>query len=139
MNSAAPHTTGQKDTMLHLRVLAVLKSHSITNPITGQALATSFGVEWRKIADIVNLLRRAGHKIGSSKGAKDSQGNATPMGYFLATDPSEIAGTVKHMKDEAIEILTLAKKLESWDETPTLFEQVDIYKLKEEFGIDLET
>jgi len=129
--------SSKRDTMLHLRVLAVLKTRTITNPITGQTLADEFGVDWRKIAEIINLLRRAGHKIGSSKGGKDLSGNVIPMGYFVARDPSEIVGTVKHMKEEAIQILSMAKKLETWGTNPTLFEeQIDLHSVKEEFDLE---
>lgn len=104
-----------RNTMLALRVLARIQQHTIEQPITGEALAAEFSTSWRKVAEIVEELRDAGHKIGSSK--------SKPMGYFLARHPSELISTLNHLEGQAKKILARRNRLAWWGGSqPTIFE-----------------
>lgn len=105
-----------RNTTLTLRVLARIQQYTIEQPITGEALAAEFGTSWRKIAEIVEELRDAGHKIGSSK--------SKPMGYFIARHPAELQGTLNHLEGQAKKILARRNRLAWWGGSqPTVFEQ----------------
>lgn len=105
-----------RDTQLALRILARIQEYDIKAPITGEALAQEFGTNWRKVADIVEQLRDAGHKIGSSM--------SKPMGYFLARSPEDLQGTLTHLESRAKKILARRNRLAWWGGAqPTIFEQ----------------
>jgi biotin operon repressor len=104
------------DTKLALRVLARIQQHDSRSPIMYDSLAAEFQISWRKVASIVEELRDAGHKIGSS--------NSEPHGCFLARTPEELSPTITRMKDQAKKILARTNRMADWNSmNPTIFEQ----------------
>ena len=105
-----------RDTQLALRILARIQQHGIDDPITGHALAFMFGINIRQVQHIVEELRDAGHKVGSSM--------AAPMGYFIAKRPEELLDTVEHYRSRAKEFCIRANRLLDFGSlAPTIFEQ----------------
>jgi len=101
---------------LALNVLKVIERHTIDNPIKGHVLAEMFNTSWRTIADVIEILRDCGYKVGSNK--------SNPMGYFIARNPEELLDTTLHMEEMAKKILSRINKMRKWDQTnPTIFEQ----------------
>lgn len=104
------------DTHLTLSVLARVQQHNASDPITGHALAELFGINIRQVQTIVEELRDAGHKVGSSMGK--------PLGYFLAKTPEELIGTAEHYRSRAREFCIRANRLMDFGSLePTVFEQ----------------
>lgn len=104
------------ETALTLRVLARIQQHGPECPITYDALAAEFQISWRKVATIVEQLRDAGHKVGSS--------NSEPHGCFLARTPEELNPTITRMKDQAKKILARTNRMADWGSmAPSIWEQ----------------
>lgn len=101
---------------LTLRVLARIQQHDSACPITYDSIAAEFQISWRKVATIVEQLRDAGHKIGSS--------NSEPHGCFVARTPEELSPTITRMKDQAKKILARTNRMADWGNAePSIFEQ----------------
>jgi biotin operon repressor len=106
----------KRDMKLALSMLKIIERHDINNPVKGQALAEMLNISWRNVADIIEILRDCGYKIGSNKG--------NPMGYFVARDAGELHDTTMHMENMAKKILSRVNKMRNWGTSqPTVFEQ----------------
>lgn len=104
------------DTQLHLRVLRVIQGHQKADPITGHVLAEMFGTSVRQVQTVVEELRAAGYKVGSSM--------VHPFGYFIAVAPEELAETVEQYRIRARHFAITANRLSNWgSEQPSLYEQ----------------
>lgn len=106
-------------------VIAAIICRSYKNPITGAALAGSFGVDIRKITQIVEGARDAGIKIASSKGGFDKYlGRVVEAGYYRANAPEEMRSTYDMYQDTIKNLSARAKKMMNFNrENPSLYEQ----------------
>lgn len=105
------------DTQLALRVLARIQMHRKEDPIAGHALAEEFGINLRKVQWVIEELRDADYKIGSSM-------DASNPGYFLARNAEELSETAEHYRSRARAFLGRANRLMDFGSLqPTLYEQ----------------
>lgn len=106
-----------KDTQLTLRVLARIQLHRVEDPIAGHALAEEFRINLRRVQTVVEELRDAGYKIGSSM-------DGSNPGYFLARNAEELFETAEHYRSRARRFLGTANRLMDFGSLqPTIFEQ----------------
>jgi biotin operon repressor len=107
----------KREKQLILRVLDRIQQHTYKHPITIPVLAAEFGVDERKIKQLVEELRDAGHKVGSHK--------EKPYGVFIARSPVEIHPTATRLENEGLRFLKTARQLRDFGSiNPTIFEQV---------------
>jgi hypothetical protein len=105
------------DTQLTLRLLARIQLHRIEDPIAGRVLAEEFGIDIRRVQMVVEELRDARYKIGSSM-------DGSKPGYFLARNADELYETAEHYRSRARAFLGRANRLMDFGSMqPTLYEQ----------------
>ncbi len=121
-----PKGSPKYETGLALKILARISVASKQYPVKYQALADEFGVDWRKIADVVEQLRDAGHKVASV--------NGTPPGCFIAKSPAEMAPTALRLEIQGKRIIQRARKLMDFGNMErTLFDSAAEIKFESEF------
>lgn len=108
-------------------VIAAILCRSYRNPITGKVLADQFGVDIRKITQIIEEARDSGIKIASSKGGRDDYiGGVVPAGYYQAHSPEEMRSTFEMYRSTIKQLSSRAKAIMNFNgQNPTIFEQYD--------------
>jgi len=107
----------KREKQLVLRVLDRIQQHTYDRPITIPTLAQEFGIDERKVKQVIEELRDAGHKVGSHK--------MKPYGVFIARGPIEIHETATRLENEGLRFLKKARQLRDFGNTcPTIWEQI---------------
>ena len=83
-------------------LIAILKLHSATDPVTSKYIEENFRVTGPELRAIIRELRRSGHPIANS-----------PYGYFYAKTYSEIQPTIQDLEARSLSMLETVKRLKS--------------------------
>lgn len=107
----------KREKQLVLRMLDRINQHTYNHPITIPVLSQEFQVDERKVKQVIEELRDAGHKVGSHK--------TKPYGVFIARGPVEIHETATRLENEGLRFLKKARQLRDFgSKEPTVFEQI---------------